>query len=518
MSSDHTVRFKIQDTEYSVRVVRRMNIKADQEIYHLESYRESSFLAKTFVTKLSGLNLCDKLKIPVMYLSAKERITILNSVIATALEFTASDETPDLTDYCGILYDDQKDRNLVQGSLILYRARNVDYEKLVSLAFDILPGVSDLVFLEALSFPVKRALRALHRSANYTFLLSLPYCSLKTTLLNCLSNFAQSNELLNRSFTDYSNAGALLLNSQEYYGLNYILDDAGNKGLFRPSAIERRREDLDNIITFNADRNERSNIILCAEDYHGLGRLSTYSRLLIVSHSKPEPERANHMMNILDQIQKSTVCGFYLDFYQAIQKMSPDDIDRIFKSDGFYSHVRSNVTLRIGRHTHVLYVVWNLLRATLLQGSDTEMYTKQILQHLQLVINKQEAFETKMLGTPADPVCLTLKLIESDYLKKYDDKAEYEKHASWSKACYIDRFQTESIIRSDVLCSALREAYNMLITKNSLNKKLAQAGVIKTASDGRNTANVNNKRYLVINLMELKAYVSFTTGFTTDID
>ena len=518
MNSDHTVRFKVNGTEYSVRVVRRMSVKADQEVYHLESYRESFFLASAFVSKLSRLNLCDELKVPVMYLSPKERQTILNSVIAAALEYITSDELPDITDSCGILYDDQKDRNLSPNSLILYRARDVDYEKLVSLAFDILPGVSDLVFLEAFSFPVKRALKALNKSANYTFLLSMPYCSLKTTLLNCLSNFASSSAFLNHSFTDYSSMDALLLNSQEYYGLNFILDDAGNKGLFRPSAIERRREDLDNIITFNADRNERSNIILCAEDYQELGRVSTYSRLLIVSHHKPEPDVAVHMMNILAQIQKSNVCAFYLDFYQAVQKLSLDDIDQIFKSDGYCDHVQSNVTLRIGRHAHVLYVVWNLLKVTLLQGVDTEKYTRQILQHLQSVVSKQEAFENRMFGTPVDPVCLTLKLIESGHLKKYSDRAEFEKNASWESACYIDRFQTECHVRSEVICSALRKAFKLPLTKNMLNKKLAQAGIIKSASDGRHVTNVNNKRYLIINLTELRAYVSLITDSYPDID
>ena len=493
MSSNNTVHFRIDDTEYSVRIVRRMKTKGDKEIYHLESYRESSFLAKAFVYRLSTLNLCDKLKIPISKLPPKERATVYNSVIDAALMLTTQDGNPSITDSCEILFDDQTESHIFRNGLTLYRARNVDYAELISLAFD--------------AFPVKRALNALNISANYTFFLSMPYCSLKTSLLKCLSSFSTSSECLIHKFTDYANVDALLLSSQEYYGLNFILDDVGIKGLFRPSSLDRRREDLDNIITFNAESNKRSNIILCAEEYQNLGRLSTYSRLLIVSHNKPDEQKMKHMIKTMDKIQTANVCSFYLDFYNAIQKMTPAEIEQIVKRDEYNLVVKFNETLRIGRHAHVLYSVWNLLRSTLLTGVDTEQYTQSIQQHLQAVINNQQAFEERMQGISADPVCLTLKLIEGDYLKKYNNLDEFEKTIGWQNACFIDKFETEVYVRSEVLQAALREAYNMPLTKNLLNKKLAQAAVIKKDCDGRNVRVVNNKRYLIIDLNELKSYV-----------
>lgn len=512
MSSNNTVHFRIDDTEYSVRIVRRMKTKGDKEIYHMESYRESSFLAKAFVYKLSTLNLCDKLKIPISKLPPKERATVYNSVIDAALMLTTQDGNPSITDSCEILFDDQTESHIFRNGLTLYRARNVDYAELISLAFDILPGVSDLLLLESLAFPVKRALNALNISANYTFFLSMPYCSLKTSLLKCLSSFALSSESLIHKFTDYANVDALLLSSQEYYGLNFILDDVGNKGLFRTSSLDRRREDLDNIITFNADHNERSNIILCAEEYQNLGRLSTYSRLLIVSHDKPDEQKMKHMIKIMDKIQGANVCAFYLDFYNAIQEMAPTAIEKIVKCDDYNLIVKSKETMRIGRHTHVLYAVWNLLKVTLLKGMDLENYTQSILQHLQAVVNNQQAFEKRMQGISADPVCLTLKLIEGDYLKKYNNLAEFEKASGWQNACFIDKFKTEVYVRSEVLQAALRNAYSIPLTKNLLNKKLAQADVIKKDKDGRNVRVVNNKRYLIIDLNELKSYVCSNTN------
>ena len=514
MSYKNVVHITIDTTEYSVRVVRRMNIRNAKEVYHLESYRGDYFLARAFVSKLSSLNLCDQLKLPTTRLSPKEREATLNAVIETALMYTTQDENPAITDSCEVLFADQRERDIFRSGLTLYRSRTVDYAELISIAFNILPGVSDLLFLESLAFPVKRALKALNISANYTFFLSLPYCSLKTSLLKCLSNFASPSELLIRKFTDYSCVDALLLSSQEYYGLNFILDDVGNKGLFRPSSIDRRREELDTIITFNAARNDRSNIILCAEDYQDLGRLSTYSRLMVVSHNKPDEKKMNHMITTMDKIKKENICAFYLDFYNAIQGMAPDEIERIVKGDDFNCYVKSNETLRIGRHSHVLYTVWTLLKATLLMGVDTEKYTQLILQSLQTVVNRQEAFEERLLGMAADPVCLTLKVIEGDYLKKYNDVAEFIATVDWEKACYIDKFVTEAYVRTEKLCAVLREAYNVNYTKISLNKKLAQAGVIKTDCEGRNVPNVKNKRCLIIDLIALKEYASLASDYT----
>ena len=160
MKSNHMVNITIGDTRYAVRIVRRMTLNAGREVYHLESYRESSFLAKAFVSKLSNLNLCDTLKIPTIKLSPSERRAVLNSVIEAALMFSSSEDNPDLADTCEIAYDDQRDTKITSNNLLLYRAKTVDYNELISLAFDILPGVSDLLFLESLSFPVKRALKA----------------------------------------------------------------------------------------------------------------------------------------------------------------------------------------------------------------------------------------------------------------------------------------------------------------------------------------------------------------------
>ncbi len=514
MSYNNVVSIKIDATEYSVRIVRRMKVNGDKDIYHVESYRESTFLAKAFVSKLSTLNLCDKLKIPIFKLSTKERANALNSVIEAALMFTTQDENSEITDSCEILFEGQRDeQHMLKSGLTLYRAWKVDYEELISLVFSILPGVSDLLFLESISFPVKRALNTLNISANYTFFLSMPYCSLKTSLMKCLSSFASPSEFLLRKFTDYSNADSLLMSSQEYYGLNFILDDVGNKGLFRPSSIDRRREDLDTIITFNADCNNRSNIILCAEEYQNLGRLSTYSRLLIVSHKKPDEQKMKHMIMTMNKIHKPNICAFYLDFYNAIQKMTTDEITRIVESDDYYYKVNTNNTLRVGRHTHVLYVVWNLLQATLLKGVDTEKYSQSLLRHLQDVVNNQQAFEERLQGMSTDPVCLTHDVIMGDYLKKYSNLAEFLKIADWEKACYLGKYKVVAYVRSEVLCDVLRKAYHIPITKNMLNKKLAQAGVIKKANDGRNVQVVNNKRYLVIDLHELESYYCTSNDF-----
>ena len=518
MNSDHVINISIEGTQYSVHVVRRMILNADREVYHLESYRDSSFLARAFVSKLSSLNLCDMLKIPIFKLSYAERRDVLHSVIETALLVTTHDENPDIRDTCEIIWDDQHDKKSFRSDLILYRARLVNYKEVLSLVFAILPGVSDLLFLESLSFPVKRALKTLKKSVSYTFFLSMPYCSLKTTLLNCLSNFASTKALLNHRFNEYANIDALILSSQEHYGMNYIIDDAGNKGLFRASSLDRRREDLDTVITFNADCNERSNIILCAEDHQNLGRLSTYSRLLIVSHNKPDSDQMTHMISILNKIHASSICAFYLDFYNAVQTLTVNEIDQIFMHDDYKSFVKSDETLRIGRHTHILYVVWKLLEITVLKEINSEKNTPQIIRSLQDVVNRQENFEHRMLSTPVDPVCMTHKLIESNYLKKYDDRVAYEKNAGLESACFIDRFETELFIRSEVLWSALRTNYNIPITKNKLNQKLAQAGVIKKDNDGRNVQVVHNKRYLIIDLNELKAYVSISAGYNNAFD
>ncbi len=510
---NHICHVNIAGCDYSISVVHVAQTKRSK-IYFLKSFRGEELLAEAFVTSMNSLDLYEQLNIPAFDMSRSEKNQLMSDLKRVALDVISSDKSPAFEDFCQIIFKQDISATAKNPGLTICCSKDYDSKNVLEEIFRLNPGISDIAFIETLATPIKTRIKGCPDSgllgSDYTLIVVSERCTYKTTMLNLMCNLAYDRRKAYFKINDFVSIGALISKSHEFYDLPLIVDDVAFKGVYRQSSICRRKEDFDCLVTYNAEENCSTNIVLAAETIHGMGRAATLDRLFMISAGTYSEDELEGIGLRVKAIKHSDICGLYIDFYMSLLKSF--DINwfkELYEKSDFTDHVKTQSRYRVGRHARFIFTVWKLFCELMLPNSDTSTLTTTLIQHLESAVRQQEALLAKISADEAlDYAFETWKVIKGESLKKYTDEHLYEKEIMMVNTFYQNPISNIVYIRLKTLKNAIERNTERTVSGNRITDDLEKlADCITRTSDNKRTKEFLKYRHVIIDFATLEKYV-----------
>lgn len=370
--------------------------------------------------------------------------------------------------------------------------------------FNLLPGVSEILFFDALYGVVKPFISYAVKTGGFSLALIGKSGLFKTTLARKYCLWMENSEEQEASFAIKGiRTSKIEEEIERLCGQHYLLDDL-RSDTSRADKI-RQSDRLDSIVRLVNFNSNCANVVLTGESLMDMGCFSCIDRILMVSVPKMSSERKSEIYDKIQKLKNGFMGNLAIHFAEVLTNHSVEVIEEIkifLTQDSKEESSQKDLASRLEYYNRLLCLTERLFSRYC--GIEETLGKLKLALSDQAKIQRAALYEISERENPPDYIETFYKIISSNtYLRVEVDPNGY---SGGENVCLLHR--QKIFITMSALKKAFFTFYKKYIPPSEVVKQLHTKGILEEAPNGKGRQqNRYGSKHYVVNLCFLISYL-----------